>query len=327
MPSLKRNFKDLGSLTTFGVAAECAAYVLCDNADQLIATLRDRSLPGPIKLIGGGSNLLFTKSFAGTIVKMRTASVPQPSAEGVTVSSSVLLDDLCRVMCAAGWWEFANLSGIPGTVGGAAVQNAGAYGMEMSRLVKSLQVYDAQADCVRTLSVDDMHYAYRHSLLKEPGNQHIYIIGVTFAPSQRLTAPLLDYGRLSESVAADCTPDDVRRAVLEIRHAKLPSPEVTGSAGSFFRNPEVTPELVPAGAPAYPQPDGKVKLSAAWLIDHAGCKAFAQGGAAVWQSQPLVIVNANGKATAADILAIEHQIVDAVYSKFQIQLTPEVEHL
>jgi UDP-N-acetylmuramate dehydrogenase len=325
--SLKRKFGELGSLTTFGVAAECEAFVLCDNADELIATLRDRSLPQPVKIIGGGSNLLFTKPFAGTIVKLRTAAVPLPTDEGITVSASVLLDDLCREMCGAGWWEFANLSGIPGTVGGAAVQNAGAYGMEMSRLVKSLQVYDARADRMLSLSVDDMHYAYRYSCLKERDNQHLYIIGVTFAPTQRLTAPLLDYGGLKERLSDQCTPEDVRRVVLEIRHAKLPLPEEIGSAGSFFRNPEVSPELVPEGAPAYPQADGKVKLSAAWLIDHAGCKPLTQGGAAVWQKQPLVIVNANGKATANDILTLESKIIDKVYTQFDIKLTPEVEHL
>ena len=323
------DFEALGSYTTFGVAARCARFIECDSEEQLLATLRRTDLPQPVKLIGGGSNLLFTKPFEGTIVYRCDSdlSAVDVAADGsVTVSASVRLDALCERMCELGWWEFANLSAIPGTVGGAAVQNAGAYGMEMSNVVKALRVYNAATGHVETMPVELLHYGYRQSSLKS--RTDIYILSVIFLPSERLQAPLLDYGKLRDGVdEATLTPTELRRVVTEIRRQKLPDPAEVGSAGSFFRNPEVAKELVPAGAPAFLQPNGLYKVSAAWLIDRAGLKGSAEGGAALWSAQPLVIVNKSGDATACEILRMEQRVVATVEQKYNIKLTPEVEHL
>jgi UDP-N-acetylmuramate dehydrogenase len=325
-----KKYSALEKHTTFGLHAECEMFVECNTEQELIAAVRRTDLPKPLKLIGGGSNLLFAKPFEGTILWRRGSDVAlTPEADGaVTVSAAAELDEVCRLMCQAGWWEFANLSGIPGSVGGAAVQNAGAYGVEMCNVVGRVRVYNSRTEAVETWALEDMRYAYRRSALKEPQNAGVYILSVTFAPKSRLTAPLLSYGRLAESVdIATLTPERLRETILKIRAEKLPDLAEVGCAGSFFRNPEVERELVPEGATAFPTADGLWKLSAAWLIDRAGLKGRRCGGAVVWQKQPLVIANPGFTATAADVVSLEEEIIAAVAKAYGITLTPEVEHL
>lgn len=323
MITVERN-ADITAYTTFGLPARCAAFVQWDTTDDLRRVMADASLPRLFKAIGGGSNLLFTAPFMGTVLRQRDVTdIPAPGADGLwTVPGAVVLDHLCARACALGIHGFENLSGIPGRVSGAVVQNAGAYGVETGDLVHTVHLLDGD------LSRQAMRFGYRRSALKGSGR---IITAVTFRLPQS-TELKLDYGNLRSLVPADGTIADVRRAVLQMRASKLPEPAEVGSAGSFFRNPELEAEqfdrFIAANpdAPHFRLADGRVKVPAAWLIDRAGLKGARKGGAEVWPQQPLVIANV-ADATAQDVLDLEREIITTVMRRFGIALTPEVEHL
>lgn len=309
---------DITGLTTFRVPALCRMLVEWDDIDDLRQIVDTIDCPRPFLAIGGGSNLLFTGPFEGTVLLRR---------------NQLTLDSLCDEMAAAGVWGFENLSGIPGTIYGAVVQNAGAYGTEMADVVKSVTLFDLQT--ARTLSLEncDLHFRYRHSLLKEPEYAGRYVI-VDVEFETAATGPQTGHAAIRKIVGErDVTPMEVRLAVLALRDSKLPNPAETGSAGSFFRNPELSVDqyLLFAAknpdAPHFDTPDGRVKVPAAWLIDHAGLKGVTEGGAMVWPSQPLVITNPQGLATADDVMALERRIQCTVKNLFDIDLTPEVQHI
>lgn len=321
MYSLRLN-ADITPLTTFRVDARCAALVEWETVADLIDAIGKETLPRPWLSVGGGSNLLFTKPFEGTVFHR----LGQP-----------VLDDVCADYCRRGVWGFENLSGIPGTVYGAAVQNAGAYGTEMRDVIESVQVLDLTTLTPRVLSNAEMRFGYRDSIFKDAAvAARLVITGVSLAP--RASGPSLSHKAVARAVeeaggAGAVTPAEVRRAVLAMRAAKLPDVAETGSAGSFFRNPELTAAQYEAfaarwpEAPHFAQPDGRVKVPAAWLIDHAGLKGARCGGAMVWPDQPLVIVNATGHASAADVVGLERRVQRAVAAKFNVNLIPEVQHI
>lgn len=318
---------EIGHLTTFGIGARAAALVRWQSVEDLKAIVADESLPRPLKAIGGGSNLLFTRPFKGTLL-LRTAE-PRVERDGLTyvVDCQIELDALCERVAADGLRGTENLSGIPGTLGGALVQNAGAYGAEIGDVVESVELFDLFTAETVTLSRADMDYAYRSSRLKTEGGRYVALSArLNMEPAD--SPARIDYGNI-RSVLGDSepTPKAVRRAVLEVRRKKLPATDRVGSAGSFFRNPEVDESVLTPEMPRYRLDNGLYKVPAAWLIDRAGLKGVREGGAATWAEQPLVIVNAEGRATAADVLRLEQRIVSTVRSLFSITLIPEVEHL
>ncbi len=319
--------KDIAGLTTFGVPASAAAVCSWSSVDELRELIADPELPRPLKVIGGGSNLLFTQRFSGTLLVRE--GEPQVMADGCdwTVDAHCVLDDLCEKVASAGLRGAENLSGIPGTLGGALVQNAGAYGAETGDFLVSARLVDMITGEELTADRPWMQYAYRHSRLKADAGRYVIVEArMRFLPED---APAnLGYGHLEAMLAGkEPTPMAVREAVLAMRESKLPSPAKVGSAGSFFRNPEVRAELLQDEMPRYDLGNGLYKVPAAWLIDTCGLKGATEGGASVWKSQPLVIVNTEGRATAADVLALEQRIIDAVKAKYSITLIPEVEHL
>ncbi len=317
MYRLHRDF-DLTHLTTFRVPARCAAFVEWGSVVDLCTALDSEDLPRPYLFLGGGSNMLFTAPFAGTVFHR----LGQPT-----------LDSLCQSYCESGIWGFENLSGIPGSIYGATVQNAGAYGTEMKDVIESVTLFDIADRRQFTLSNAEMRFSYRHSLLKDPENAgRLVITGLTFSTSA--VGPDLGHGALRRVLegVGEITPMTVRRAVIALRDSKLPDPAEVGSAGSFFRNPELDPDAFGAfirkwpDAPHFHQPDGRVKIPAAWLIDNAGLKGATRGGAMVWPGQPLVIVNAEGSATAADVVELERHVQHVIAEKYNINLIPEVQH-
>ncbi len=314
---------EAGALATFGVRARAAAVVGWTDADDLRHLPGD--LPGPLKVIGGGSNLLFTGDFGGTLLVRRGAGRIERESERVwRADGNVELDALCAAMARAGVRGMENLSGIPGTVGGALVQNAGAYGAETCSRLIDAELFDLNSG--RTLTVNRQWLApgYRTSRLKsEPG---LVVLSARFESAPAGEPANVAYGPL-QSLGSDAEPMAVREAVLATRAAKLPDVGKVGSAGSFFRNPEVGAELLQPQMPRYDLGNGLFKVPAAWLIDQCGLKGARRGGAMVWPEQPLVIVNAEGRATAADVLELEQLIVSSVRERFNITLTPEVEHL
>lgn len=315
---------EIAPLTTFGIPARAAALVRWADAEDLRLLRDDASLPRPLKAIGGGSNLLFTADFQGTLL-LREAPAGQ-FIPGLPVSAGMILDDFCLQAAEQGVRGPENLSGIPGTIGGALVQNAGAYGAEIGEFMKAARLFDLHTGEVMTVDRPWMQFAYRHSRLKAEGGRYIILDALFDFPED--AAPRLDYGNLNRELeGVEPTPMAIRKAVLRVRNSKLPQPSEVGSAGSFFRNPEVSPELLLPDMPRFILPSGLAKVPAAWLIDRCGFKGRRLGGAMVWPEQPLVICNPEFKATARDVVALENEIISAVKERFNIVLRPEVEHL
>lgn len=331
---------DVRDFTTFGISAQAACVVYYDSLDELRSVLTDNTFPRPLKHLGAGSNMLFTGDFAGTILISRIAGcrIADAAPDGsvlVTASAGVVMDALCRDMAQRGIWGLESLSGIPGTVGASAVQNVGAYGVEAGDHIVQVDTIEAATGERRVFTHDMMQFGYRHSIFKTDAMRDRFIITDVHFRLTVTPSPRLDYANLQSIVGENPTASDMRGAVISIRDTKLPDPAVTGSAGSFFKNPVIPQEHFKRIEAMYPDArvphfivgDDAVKVPAAWLIDKAGCKTMTERGASLWPTQPLVIVNTDGHATSTDILTLERRIIDAVRTRFDITLHPEVEHI
>ena len=387
-------YKDLTKMNTFGMKVKARCFMEYDSVADLV-DIEFEELARPVLHIGGGSNLLFTDDFKGTVLHSKInfieildechwdgAEKLNPSHSGewappvheatgghgfsnhpngtssekgrvlVSVGSGVVFDDFCAWAAKEGLWGVENLSYIPGEVGASAVQNIGAYGVEVKDVIHKVYCYDTVEEEFVSFSVEECGYGYRDSFFKRPEIKGRYVVThVVFALS-REPKPVLDYGHLKEAVA-DChfersgsgdekslTPALIRKVIIRIRKEKLPEPSVKGSAGSFFKNPVVPMEhflKIEAAAkaehgsdykvPHYDLPDGMVKIPAAWMIEQCGWKGKRSGGAAVWDKQPLVIVNHTGEAYPEEIIGLEKRIIASVRTRFGVELHPEVEHV
>ena len=222
-----------------------------------------------------------------------------------------------------------NLSLIPGEVGASAVQNIGAYGVEVKDLITAVETVNVQG-YGRVYSVEECEYAYRSSIFKRPENKSVFVTYVRFhlSKEERYT---LDYGTIRQELAKYPAPTlpIVRKVIIEIRESKLPDPKVMGNAGSFFMNPIVAKEKLEALQRDYPRipyyelPDGRVKIPAGWMIDQCGWKGKSLGPAAVHDKQALVLVNRGG-AKGSDVIALSDAVRASVRDKFGIDIHPEV---
>ena len=349
--------KDLTGMNTFGMKVSCACFVEYDSQEQLkeIFCLENGGspvsvpvFPQPFLHIGGGSNLLFTRDFPGTVFHSEISfiNVLYSSENEVTVEAGagVIWDDFCAWCAEHSLWGPENLSGIPGEVGAAAVQNIGAYGVEVCDIISEVRCFDTLTGVSRVFGVAECHYGYRDSLFKDAAKGRYIVTSVVFHLSVA-SGPRLDYGHVRSAVesagsSGTITPGLVRKTVVEIRDSKLPSPSVMGSAGSFFKNPVVPKSDYDRVAnyakahygneymvPHYDAGSGFVKIPAAWLIDHCGWKGYREGNVAVYEKQPLVIVNFTGEASPDEVVALENKIMASVKEKFGIVLHPEVEHI
>lgn len=331
---------DIKRITTFNVSANAACIAYYDTLDELKFLLADRSLPRPIKHLGEGSNMLFTKDFPGTILISRIDNheiidIREDGTVLVRASAGVIMDNLCRDMALKNIWGLENLSGIPGTVGASVIQNVGAYGVEAGDLIVQAEAIEIESAETVSFSHDMIDFGYRHSIFKtEEMRDRFIITDVVFKLSSN-PQPRTNYANLQSLVGNNPSAIEMRNAVISIRDNKLPSPAIVGSAGSFFKNPIISQQhfdkikaLFPnENVPCFIVDNDQIKIPAAWLIDKAGCKSMSQGGAFLWQSQPLVIVNISGNATPQDIIELEQRIIKNVKSQFDITLHPEVEHI
>ena len=215
------------------------------------------------------------------------------------------------------------------------MQNIGAYGSEISQAIHSVRCFDTAKRRFLTLRPEDCGYGYRDSFFKHQGGRYV-ITGVILALS-RAFSPQLGYGNVRQTAEAMLAPGEaltplkVRKAVISIRNGKLPDPADVGSAGSFFKNPVVSGETFAAllrnhgELPHYDLPDGNVKIPAGWLVEQCGWKGRTVGNAGVYPKQALVLTNATGKASPAEIIALKDMIIKSVLDRFGITLVPEVE--
>ena len=323
--------------TTFGLPARAAHYIeLTDSGDLPEICRLPEFDAATVCWLGGGSNVLFMQDFPSLVVRMATRGI----RELERTPDSVLLE----AQAGENWHGFVqsslhmelggleNLSLIPGTVGASPVQNIGAYGVEVKDRIHSVRCFDVQSQEWCELSNAECRFAYRDSIFKHEGRQRYVITSVVFRLDTQFV-PNVKYGDLAQVLAEQCggrtpTAQDVAQAVCAIRRSKLPDPTVLGNVGSFYKNPLVDaahaqtllaqyPQM-----PHYPQPDGRVKLAAGWLIDQCGLKGKTIGGAAVHDKQALVLVNKN-RATAADVRALSDEICRIVAQRFAVDLQPE----
>ena len=332
-------------MNTFGMKVKARCFMEYDSVADLV-DIEFEELARPVLHIGGGSNLLFTDDFKGTVLhsKINFIEILEEGSDVlVSVGSGVVFDDFCAWAAKEGLWGVENLSYIPGEVGASAVQNIGAYGVEVKDVIRTVYCYDTVEEEFVKFDVEECEYGYRDSVFKDPEVKGRYVVThVVFALS-RTPQPRLDYGHLRDAVmtaGSELTPALIRRVIIKIRKEKLPEPSVMGSAGSFFKNPVITAEhfarmeaatKAELGSdykvPHYDLPDGTVKVPAAWMIEQCGWKGRRSGGAAVYDKQPLVIVNYTGDAYPEEIVGLERRIIASVKAKFDVDLHPEVEHI
>lgn len=318
---------------TFGIDVSASRFLEYASVAELKEYIAQGAVTTPFLHIGGGSNLLFTKDYDGLILHSRIGGIEVTAEDSQTVSlrvgAGVVWDDFVACCVEHGWYGAENLSLIPGEVGASAVQNIGAYGVEVKDLITAVETVNIQG-YERVYSVEECEYAYRNSIFKRPENKSVFVTYVRFRLSkeERYT---LDYGTIRQELAKYPAPTlpIVRKVIIEIRESKLPDPKVTGNAGSFFMNPIVAKEKLEALQRDYPRipyyelPDGRVKIPAGWMIDQCGWKGKSLGPAAVHDKQALVLVNRGG-AKGSDVIALSDAVRASVRDKFGIDIQPEV---
>ncbi|HUJ62715.1 MAG TPA: UDP-N-acetylmuramate dehydrogenase [Kofleriaceae bacterium] len=317
----------LAPRTTLGIGGPARRLVQIEDERELREVLAsDRD----VLVLGGGSNLVVGDAgFPGTVIQLAMRDVRFAEHGAVFAQAGAVWDDLVAAAIDAGLAGLECMSGIPGLVGATPMQNVGAYGQEVSDTITSVRAYDRDAGEVVEYANAACGFGYRTSAFR--GSARWIVLGVAFAlePSE-LSRPIR-YAELARALGireGERAPlPVVRDAVIALRRGKGmvidPGDPESRSAGSFFTNPIVAGELAPAGAPSWPQPDGRVKLSAAWLIERAGfAKGHARGRAAISRKHALALVNRGG-ATAAELLALAREIQDGVRDRFGIELSPE----
>ena len=333
---IQENFS-LKQLNTFGIEAYARYFSAFSTIEQLTGLLSDKRYDAASRLIlGGGSNLLFTKNVDGIVLKNELKGI------------ELIKEDAAYyyVRAAAGevWHHFVmhciknnyagleNLSLIPGNVGASPMQNIGAYGVEIKDCFHELQAYHLQEKTLHTFSKEDCKFGYRESVFKRELKNQFIITAVTYRLNKKPVYKI-SYGAIEKELEQQGIKElsirAISDAVCSIRRSKLPDPAVIGNAGSFFKNPEVVkskfeflrtkfPEIV-----GYPLENGNVKLAAGWLIEKCGWKGKRKGDAGVHALQALVLVN-YGTASGKEIYDLSQEVMDSVMNTFGVTLEREV---
>lgn len=320
---------------TFRMDVKAARFMEYSSEEELTAFLASGGLTSPYLHIGGGSNLLFLSDYPGLVLHssvkgVETAAETDERVE-LRVGSGMVWDDFVAYTVEKGFYGAENLSLIPGEVGASAVQNIGAYGVEVKDLVVSVDAVEAATGKKRRFTREECRYAYRDSIFKKELKGRYFVTYVTYRLS-KLPVFHLDYGNVRAELEKDGmepTLANVRRVIAAIRSNKLPDPKVTGNAGSFFMNPVVSQEQFDrlqaeySEMPSYRLDGNRVKIPAGWLIERCGWKGKALGPAAVHDRQALVLVNRGG-ATGRDVLRLADEVARSVKERFGIEISPEV---
>jgi UDP-N-acetylmuramate dehydrogenase len=338
----------MAPLTTLGVGGSARYFAEALTEDQALEALDYTQREAlPLFVLGGGSNLLISdEGFKGFILRIANRGIrPVAGAEGLITAAAGEEWDRFVAWCVEQHWSGIEcLSGIPGSVGGTPVQNVGAYGQEVSEVIESVRVLDRGTRTMRCLARDECEFGYRSSIFNTTERERYVILEVTYQLSRDI-APTPLYPDLQNALAGhECRPTliEIRDIVLQIRARKSmladPADPNGRSAGSFFKNPIVSQETWRAveqaarsqgilnnseSPPCYDAPGDKVKIPAAWLIEHAGfCKGFIYGNAGISSKHALALVNRGG-AKSQEILDLMKLIQEKVYEVFGIWLSPE----
>ena len=305
-------------------------YGSVEEAQAVVGMLTETDRP--LLILGGGSNLLLTGDYDGTVLHSGIRFLEQTDECHIRCGSGYVWDDVVAYCVANGLYGAENLSVIPGEVGASAVQNIGAYGVEAKDLIDSVEAVEIETGRICRFMNAECAYSYRQSKFKHAWRDRFLITAVTYKLSKTY-APKLDYGNIRAALAAKGigypTAMQLRETIIEIRNAKLPDPKVLGNAGSFFMNPVVPTqkynELAQQyeGMPHYTIDSEHEKIPAGWLIEQCGWKGKALGRAAVHDKQALVLVNRGG-ATGSEVVHLCETIQHDVRQKFGIDIKPEV---
>ena len=335
--SVVQEYKSLKAYNSFGIEVKSRYFVEVLTERDLEELLQSPIIAQhELLVLGGGSNILFTRDFEGLIIKMSIPgiSVIPGNNDEIIVSSGagVVWNDLVNYCVSNGFAGIENLSLIPGTVGASPIQNIGAYGVELKDVFHSCNAYNISTGQPRTFSFEDCRFGYRDSIFKNELKNKYIITRVNFKLSK--TGHInTQYGAINEELAKRGISDpdiaDISEVVAAIRVSKLPDPSTIGNAGSFFKNPVIArdefqrlistfPNIV-----NFPAPGGKVKIAAGWLIEQCGFKGKVVGNTGTWKNQALVLVN-HGGATGHEVYSFSEQIIEDVDAKFGIRLEREV---
>jgi UDP-N-acetylmuramate dehydrogenase len=340
----------LQAFNTFGIAARARELIVVRSAQDAQDAVRAGLLADrPCFVLGGGSNIVLTSDVSALVLKVEIPGMSLVAETDrhwiVAAGAGVNWHTFVHWTVAQGWPGLENLALIPGVCGAAPVQNIGAYGVELQDRFHSLDAVDLQTGDVFTLQPDQCGFGYRDSVFKhQPATANAMglkgralITTVRFALPKRWV-PELGYLDLQKQVAAtgidNPTPQQVLAWVVAIRQAKLPDPTVIGNAGSFFKNPTVSPEQCAdiigrePNLVHYPLADGRIKLAAGWLIDACGWRGKSIGLAGVYEKQALVLVNrgdARNAVTGGEVMTLAKAIQTSVFERFGLMLEPEPE--
>ena len=329
---------DLANHTTLGVGGPAAKIVHAKTEEELISAVRagDESKT-PLLILGGGSNVLISDAgFLGTVIKVETTGnsfeIDACSGGTLTVSAGVDWDEFVQFTIEKGLANLESLSGIPGTVGGAPIQNIGAYGHEVSEVIARVRTFDRKSKEVKTFTASECGFGYRSSIFKDEPERYV-ILDVTF--QLRLGEESLPIGyvelakELGVEIGARVAITKVRDAVLKLRGAKgMLLGHGIKSAGSFFMNPILersAAEKLPSDAPRWPMADGRVKTSAAWLMERSGVNKGDQLAGAQISPKHVLALSNTGDATAKDLIELARSAQEKVRAKFGIILQSEVQ--
>lgn len=322
---------------TFGIEAFCDYFTEINSIADFLELIKNSVYQSHPKLIiGGGSNLLFTKDFNGLVIKN--------NLKGIDVVSENDEEIIVKAAAGENWHEFVmhciaenyagleNLSLIPGCVGASPMQNIGAYGVEIKEVFEELEAYSMNTGERKVFKAADCKFGYRESVFKHEYKNQFLIASVSFKLKKQVKLNTT-YGAINAELEAMHVTDpsirDVSNAVIRIRQSKLPDPKITGNAGSFFKNPEVNAEKHAqlkrefADLVAYPLANGSYKLAAGWMIEQCGLKGYELNGAAVHAKQALVLINKND-CKGEDVFNLSGYVLQKVFDKFGVQLEREV---
>ena len=321
---------------TFGVEAIAKQFVEITSTEELAEALGSLAPKTPLLILGGGSNLLFTRNFDGLVLKN--------SIKGISVVKENDTYVWIKAMGGENWHQFVlhciknnwagieNLSLIPGTTGAAPMQNIGAYGVEIKDVFESLEAMELASGEMHVFDKKDCQFGYRESIFKKKVKNKYIITSVTLKLNKKPSFNT-SYGAIRQTLESmgiqELSIKAISDAVIYIRQTKLPDPAQIGNAGSFFKNPvidKIDYEGLRAefsNIPGYKLSENLIKIPAAWLIENTGWKGKTFGAIGVHKNQPLVLVN-YGEGNGNDIKNLSLQIRESVETKFGIQLTPEV---
>ena len=326
----------LAPLTTLKIGGEATSCIEIKYVQQLPLALQFARTQGlKFAFLGSGSNVLLRdEGYQGCMLLIRIKGITE-RIEGdtvyMTVAAGELLDDVVSYSVERGWWGIENLSAIPGTIGATPIQNVGAYGVEVSDVIDSVDVFDCESETFLTLSREECLFSYRDSIFKKEIGKKYIVTHVTFILST-LPAPRIEYRDLTQAFAGTQFPliTSIRSSVIAIREQKFPDWKVVGTAGSFFKNPIVTVEQYATlleeypSLPAFESSLGYMKISLGYVLDKIlNLKGYCEGSVCLYEKQALVLI-ANTGAGSKEVKQFAEKIIERVQNKIGVQVEMEV---